>query len=175
VCSVIGDQLYFPFTAYSGIAPNGHRGMYTGASIGMATLRRDGFASMEAGAQKGGLTTRTVAFNGKHLFVNVVCPQGELRVAVLDESGQAIQGYSEEDCEAIRVDKTLQQVRWKGIEDLGIARGKPVKFRFSLTNGKLYSFWVSTDEFGASRGYVGAGGPGFSGVVDTVGSKLAKP
>jgi hypothetical protein len=175
VCSVIGDLLYFPFTAYSGIAPNGTRGMYCGASIGLATLRRDGFASMEAEAQKGVLTTRAVAFNGKHLFVNADCPEGELRVAVLDENGQVIQGYGEESCEALHVDKTLQQVRWKGVDDLGIARGKPVKFRFSLTNGKLYSFWVSADEFGASRGYVGAGGPGFPGVVDTVGGKNTKP
>jgi hypothetical protein len=50
------------------------------------------------------------------------------------------------------------------------SKGKPVKFRFYLTNGKLYSFWVSPNKYGASHGYVSAGGPGFTGLVDTVGS-----
>ena len=58
---------------------------------------------------------------------------------------------------------------WKGVDDLSSVRGKVVKFRFHLTNGKLYSFWVSLDQSGASQGYVGAGGPGFTGVVDNKG------
>src|SRR5690606_11378476 len=41
VCLVKADSLYFPYTGYSGLASDGFRGMYTGASIGMATLRRD--------------------------------------------------------------------------------------------------------------------------------------
>jgi hypothetical protein len=46
---------------------------------------------------------------------------------------------------------------------------KTVRFRFFLTNGKLYSFWVSNKESGASNGYVAAGGPGFNGLTDTMG------
>ena len=33
--------------AFSGIAPDGSRGIYHVASVGMTTLRRDGFASMD--------------------------------------------------------------------------------------------------------------------------------
>ena len=58
----------------SGIAPDGRRGMYTGGSIGLATLRRDGFASMHGA---GTLTTRPVRFKGDNLFVNF---EGRLRV-----------------------------------------------------------------------------------------------
>lgn len=170
VMAVVNDQLVFPYCAYSGFAPNGVRGMYTGASIGLATLRRDGFASMDAGATKGTLETRPLAFNGRYLFVNVNAPQGELRVEVLDEAGQVIAPFSAENCEPITADKTLAQVRWKGAPDLGAIRGKAVKFRFHLTNGQLYAFWVSQKENGASNGYLGAGGPGFPGVVDTVGN-----
>jgi hypothetical protein len=36
--------------------------------------------------------------------------------------------------------------------------GRPGKFRFYLTAGSLYSFWVA-DEYGASHGYVAAGDP----------------
>ena len=65
-----------------------------------------------------------------------------------------------------------QIVRWKKGEDLSSLTGKPVKFRFYLTNGQLYSFWVSPDLTGASDGYVAAGGPGFSTAMDTVGSNV---
>src|SRR5947199_97809 len=42
------------------------------------------------------------------------------------------------------------------------AAGKPIKFRFHLKNAKLYAFWVSGQESGASQGYVAAGGPGLT-------------
>jgi hypothetical protein len=38
-----------------------------------------------------------------------------------------------------------------------------------VTNGSLYSFWVTPNAAGASFGYVAAGGPGFSGPVDNAG------
>lgn len=169
VCLVMGDKLWFPYTGYSGVSPNGSRGMYVGASIGMATLRRDGFASMEAGATPGSLTTRPVTFKGKRLFVNVDCPEGTLQVEVLDEKGKAIRGFSQKNCVPIRVNSTIQAVQWKGGSDLTSLAGKPVRFRFYLTQGSLYAFWVSRDASGASGGYVGAGGPGLPGVMDTVG------
>jgi hypothetical protein len=170
VCLVVGDELYFPYCAYSGIAPDGkHRGMYTGASVGMAVLRRDGFASMDAKDRTGTLTTRSVKFNGSRLFVNAAPAGGELRVEVLDEQGRVVPGFSREDCTPVSEDRTLQAVAWKGGADLSALRGRPVAFRFHLTKGSLYAFWVSPDESGSSRGYVAAGGPGYNGVVDNVG------
>jgi hypothetical protein len=44
-----------------------------------------------------------------------------------------------------------------------------VCFRFHLSNGELYAFWVSPEESGANHGYVAAGGPGLTGPKDTVG------
>jgi hypothetical protein len=169
VCLVVGDQLYFPFTAYSGTAPDGHRGMYTGASVGMAVLRRDGFASMDAKNTVGTLTTRPVQFDGRRLFVNAATAGGELRVEVLDDKGNVIPGFSKAESTAVSDDRTLAPVTWKGSE-LGALRGRTVKFRFHVARGSLYAFWVSPDESGASRGYVAAGGPGYDGVVDTVGA-----
>ena len=58
---------------------------------------------------------------------------------------------------------------WKSGADLSSLRGKPVRFRFELTNGSLYAFWVSRDENGRSDGYVAGGGPGYTGIIDTVG------
>ena len=51
------------------------------AHTGLATLRLDGFASINAGAEEGRLLTRPLGFTGRHLHVNaVVAPDGELRV-----------------------------------------------------------------------------------------------
>jgi hypothetical protein len=171
VCLVMGDSLWFPYCGYAGIAPDGSRGMYTGASIGMATLRRDGFASMESTGKKGRLLTRPVVFSGKHLFVNINNPNGELKVEILDENGKNIKGFSEADCVPASANSTIHKISWKANADLASLAGKPVRFRFHMTNGKIYSFWVSPDESGASYGYVGAGGSGYNGVVDNKGLK----
>lgn len=165
VCLVSRDRLVFPYTGFSGVGRDGCQGMYHGASIGLAMLRRDGFASMDADAKTGTLTTRLLTFSGRYLFVNVDCPHGELRVEVLDEDGRGIVPFSAGNCEVISTDQTLKPVNWKG-GDLSTLAGKPVKFRFHLIRGSFYAFWVSPDESGVSRGYVAAGGPDYQGVVD---------
>ena len=104
-----------------------------------------------------------------HLFVNVDCPKGELKAEVLDKDGKVIEPFTFKNCEPVSSDKTLVQVKWQHTEDLADLAGKPVRFRFHLRNGSLYAFWVSPDKSGASHGYVGAGGPGFTGPTDTVG------
>ena len=159
-CLVVGDQLYFYCS-----------GRGNGNVTALAMLRRDGFSSMDAGKDEGILTTRSVRFRGKHCFVNVDDPRGELRTEVLDRDGKVIAPFSRGNCTPIvSADRTSQQVQWKGAVDLAALSGQTVRFRFHLTNGKLYAFWVSPEATGASHGYVAAGGPGFTGLTDTVGS-----
>jgi hypothetical protein len=140
--------------------------MSAGASTGLATLRRDGFASMEAGMDEGILITRSVTFSGKYLFVNIDNPQGELRVELLDENENVIKPFSAEGCRVVRADSTRYRVTWNGEKDFASVAGRPVRFRFLLRAGKLYSFWVSPSASGASRGFVAAGGPGLAGAKD---------
>jgi len=139
------------------------------STTGLATLRRDGFASMDAAGKEGTLTTRLMRFSGEHLFVNAATKGGELRVEVLDERDRVIVPYTRKNSVALRSDETIAEMRWKSRRDLSSLVGKPVKFRFYLKNGGLYSFWVTSSEDGASHGYVAAGGPGFTGPTDTVG------
>lgn len=166
---VLGEKLVFPYTGYSGIGPDDSRGIYHGGSIGLAFLRRDGFASMDAGPNGGTLTTRPVTFNGTHLFVNAKVPEGAVRAEVLDQSGQPIEPFTLANSLPLTGDSTLAPMVWQGGSDLASLRGKPVRFRFELAGGSLYAFWVSRDDTGRSDGYLGAGGPGYDGVVDTAG------
>ena len=163
-CAIVGDQLYFYCKGSEGVPGTKATGR---AHVGLAVLRRDGFTSMNAGAEAGTLTTRPVTFKGKFLFVNANCPQGELRAEVLDEAGQPIKPFTRDKCRPVKLDSTKQMVRWQGGSDLGKLAGKPVRFRLHLRQGELYAFWVSPSERGASHGYVAAGGPGFTGPADT--------
>lgn len=165
-CLIVKDKLHFYFGAFSGLSPKFGEHMYAGGSTGLATLRRDGFASMDAGDSGGELVTRLLQFVGKYLFVNVDAAIGELRIEILDEAGAVIPSYSFERCVPITSDSTSRLVRWKGGFDLSSLFGKSVSICFHLTRGSFYSFWLSDDITGASGGYVGAGGPGFSGPID---------
>lgn len=162
----VGDRLFFYYNAFSGEGPGGPD-IYAGCSTGIAFLRRDGFASMDADAEEGMLTTRKVRFRGHHLFVNVDNPAGELRAEALDGDGMVIAPFTRANCEPVRRDSTVQRVRWKGAADLSRLSGRDVRFRFYLKQGRLYSFWVSPDSAGHSYGYLAAGGPGMRGPVDS--------
>jgi hypothetical protein len=173
-CLIVGDRLYFYVSGRHGVPGTTDPGV---CSTGLATLRRDGFVSMddsddsrgvslvEATLPRGALITRPVTFSGRFLFVNARVT-GELRVEVLDREGRTIEGFGSARCAPISGDGTRLAVSWQGVHDLSVLAGRPVRFRFSLRNGELYAFWVSPSASGASRGYVAAGGPGFSDPAD---------
>ena len=177
VCLVVGDELWFYYGAFSGqgsvLKPGEFGGdyeqdnaMYAGGHTGLATLRRDGFASMHANSLGGVLATRLVTFSGSHLFVNLDAPRGELRAEILDERGDVIQPFSLDNCRSLAADATRTRLAWHGAQDLSSLAGCPVQFRFHLHDGHLYSFWVSDSPSGASGGYLAAGGPGLPGPLD---------
>ena len=169
VCLVVGDLLYFYYAAWSGESPKlrgsmigshaASNAMYAGGSTGLATLRRDGFASMEAGPEGGVLTTRPVTFTGRRLFVNADTSRGALRVEVLDRRGEVVAPFSVGQCVPVSADGTAQRVGWTDGGDLSALRGTPVRFRFHVTSGSLYAFWVSRNTMGYSNGYSAAGAP----------------
>jgi hypothetical protein len=177
ICAVVGDKLYFYHSGCRGdmdgaIGKNGKingGSMYDPNCIGVSTLRRDGFASLDAGASTGQVTTRLLTLSGQRLFVNVDCPQGELKAEVIGEDGKAVEPFTLANCVPVTADKTLAPVSWKGAADLSAVAGKPVRLRFTLRRGSLYAFWVSRDATGRSDGYVAGGGPGYTGATDTVG------
>src|SRR4029077_373552 len=74
-CLVGGEELYF---YHSGRAGSPGKGLTpdTGGSTVVAILRRDGFASLDAGPEGESVTTRPVRFAGKHLFVNAAVASG---------------------------------------------------------------------------------------------------
>lgn len=171
VCLVNGDRLHFYVSGRKGVPGTQLPGV---SSTGLATLRRDGFASVTDTwpggvarqiVQEPGLLTRPLVFSGAHFFVNADCA-GDLRVAVVDRDGRAIEPFTAERCVPVRTNGTRQRVTWSDGATLAKLAGHPVRLRFLLNNSRLYSFWVSPSPAGESRGYVGAGGPGYRSTYD---------
>jgi hypothetical protein len=174
-CLIVGDKLHFYVSGRQGVAGSDDPGV---CSTGLALLRRDGFTSMDwlpyeakvmrrgAKANGGSLVTRPVRFSGGYLFVNADTRQGELTVEVLDQQGRVLPGFGKAQCTPVRGDGTRLPVSWSSGSTLASLAGEAVRFRFSMSVGRLYAFWVSRWPSGESGGYVAAGGPGFRGPSD---------
>lgn len=156
ICTVVGDEIWFFYSAFSGESPVFGTHKYSGGAMGIAKLRRDGFAAMKPQDEKGELTTEILKYQGEYVFVNADCPKGELAVEVLDEGGNVIPGYSAADCVTMAQDRTKYRIRWKTRDFLDLP-GDKIRLRFILKNGKLYSFWITDSAEGKSHGYLAAG------------------
>src|SRR5208283_2846486 len=69
-----------------------------GGGIGLATLRVDGFASLNANYEGGKVTTALFITGGKDLHVNAKADVGQLQAEVLDEQSFPIPGFTRDDC-----------------------------------------------------------------------------
>jgi len=114
------------------------------AAIGLATLRKDGFASLDA-AGAGTVTTKKLTGLTGSLRINyAVHDDGWLRVELLDEHGRIVPGYRREDCVPLVGDSIDQVVAWQSGDDLPLD-AQPLRLRFVLNDASLYSFGVGGD------------------------------
>ena len=107
----------------------------TGA-VGLATLRLDGFASVNASFDGGTLTTVPLALTTDELTVNVKADFGRVLVELLDEEDKPLAGYAKEDAIPIEENSVVAPVGWKAAP----LRKRAVKIRFHLVNARLYAY-----------------------------------
>ncbi len=157
---VYDDELRIYYAGFSGLGPDKNGEMvydgHAGGALGIASLRRDGFASMDG---SGEMTTKllTVTKDVKYLFVNVNAKSGNLRAEILDADGNCLDGYSANECVPITEDTCRVKITWNGASDLSFLQGKGFRIRFVQENAEFYSFWLSNDEKGCSNGAMAAG------------------
>lgn len=167
ICTIQDDRLVFYYSAFAGdsdmIDPNyeERNGMYSNGSIGVAFLRRDGFASMSG---KGELITRKLKFDGEYFFINAA--SRNLRAKITDENGVTISGFEAENCIPFNGDSCKQLMKWKTKGSLSELKGKIIKIRFIQDDGDLYAFWISKSPKGESGGYLAGGEKGKHGLCD---------
>jgi hypothetical protein len=114
-------------------------------SIGLAKLRLDGFASIDANYSGGSITTTLYRLTAGELHVNAKSDYGSVSAELLDAAYQPLAGFSIEACVAVAADSTSAPIRWRGADgDHPLARVKqPVRIRFHLRNARLYAYWAN--------------------------------
>ena len=165
ICTVSDDKLTFYFTGFYGNPGNDNKmAMYEQGATGIAFLRRDGFASMDA-REYGELLTRKLTFTGKHLFINASAPDGSIKAEILDENGNIFDGFSAKESIPVSGDHTKVELKWQK-NTLAALANRIIRIRFIMHKASLYSFWTSMDARGASGGFVAGGGPDYKGPQD---------
>ena len=134
----MGDELWFYYSGRS-IDHAGRPAMPGTGSIGLGTLRLDGFVSLDAGEKGGTVLTRPLTLGRGKLFVNADADGGEITAEIVDAAGKPIAPFAVTNCQPVTDDSVRQRMTWQG------ARALPkgtVRLRFRLKSAKLYAFWV---------------------------------
>ncbi len=134
---IVGDELLIFFNAFSRSpdkpCPFGAR------TIGVAKLRRDGFAGLTAADSDtpGTLTTRPITVKGDALQINVEQRgKGEVKVALLDEAGKIIPGFGFDESNPITQDAVRAQVNWKNAFVRSL-NNRQLRVRVSISGGAV--------------------------------------
>jgi hypothetical protein len=136
----IGDQLCF---YYGGVSGRHNQFYQSKLGIGLATLRLDGFCSMQAGADEGWLISRRERFETPHVTINAkTATDGFVVAEILDKNNRPLPGFSRDDCVAFRGDNLRHALQWRTGSLPESARTTEKKLRFYLKNADLYSYLV---------------------------------
>jgi len=105
------------------------------------SIRLDGFVSLNAPYSGGSAITKPILFNGTKLAVNYsTSAAGSLRVELQDPDGKPIPGYELDSSDEHFGDSTERTISWKNGSDVAPLSGKPIRIRFELKDGDLYSY-----------------------------------
>ena len=120
-------------------------GCGAGFGLGLATLRKDGYAGLFANRYRTGvLITRPLISTGTQLGVNARCaPGGSLRVEITDRFDRVAEPCSRDNCDPISGDQVAQIVTWLGSPKIPAGRDQGMfwrKVKFYLQNAELFSF-----------------------------------
>lgn len=104
------------------------------------TVRKQGFASLHAGAAGGEFTTPPITFAGRKLQLNyATSATGSVRIEIQDEHGRPLPGFALASMPELFGDEFDAVAAWKTGSDLGALRGKTIRLRIRLQDADLYA------------------------------------
>ena len=106
--------------------------------IGLATMRLDGWCSLDAGYGGGTVLTEPGVLQSGDLWVNAKADRGQVVVEVLDEAGQRLPGSRPS--APLAADGVRLPVTWPDGGAPTWSGDRPVRLRFRLENARLYSW-----------------------------------
>jgi len=132
----VGDEWWMYYTATRGR----HKEFDPGPGIGLARLRKEGFASLRSPPGGGFVVTKTLLSPGGILRVNADAAKGELRVRLTDYGRAPLPGF---ESRPITGDGVRQEVCWD-CGSAAIPAGGPLRLEFEMKGiVDLYSFCLS--------------------------------
>lgn len=148
---VLNDKLYFyygafdrPHDAYEGIT----------GSVGLATLRLDGFCSMQAEDKEGWFISRREVFKTPKVAVNAKTAQnGYVTAEIYDRNNNVVKGFSRTDCVPFTGDSVHGVIEWKTKSFPSDFTTKDKKIKFYLQNAEMYSYLPSDVDKEQDEGY----------------------
>jgi hypothetical protein len=136
---VMGDELWFFYSGWDQVHED-----YTGlrAAAGLATLRLDGFCSMQAGDKEGWLISRREVFNTPKVTINAKCaPGGYVTAELVDRWNNVIPGFEKTYCNAFTGDSVHGELTWaKHPTFPPELTDKDRKVKFYIKDADLYSY-----------------------------------
>jgi hypothetical protein len=135
---LVGDKLFFYYAGYD----TDHEDYANiKGSIGLATLRLDGFCSMQASDKEGWLISRREVFNTPKVTINAVCKTGGYVTAELvDRNHNVIKGFSRAECIPFKGDSVRGELTWKTAKFPSGWIDKDKKVKFYIKDADLYSY-----------------------------------
>ena len=139
---VRGDTLYLYYGGVEG--PHTGRKFKTverkhASAIGLATLRRDGFVSLDAGDEAGHFLSKPLEELGPTLRLNARCRAGGwIRAGLADDTGRPLEGYATGRFGGDSTDAALPFPR-----DTAALKGKEVRLRVDMRQASLFSYWFA--------------------------------
>jgi len=138
---IAGDELRLYYGAWR---KEHSAGATNDGAIGLASLRLDGFVSLEPKNGSGGLVvTRPFKLAGGSLQVNADARKGRLLVEVLDRAGKPVDGLGAATCRPVSTDRLRHEIRWSGTTRLEDLKGEIIRLRFRLSGkAALFAFAI---------------------------------
>ena len=128
--------------------------------VGLATFKRDRFASLETGDFHSGpgdehrtsparcrMVTKAFTVRHSRLFLNAATwEKGSIRVEALTRDWQPIPGFTEPQALGVQGDALDHPVRWKDNIDVSKLVGKEIRIKFYMTRARMYAMSLTDEE-----------------------------
>ena len=138
---VVGDHMLVPYvgraTAHAGVREPMRPPR---CSLGLLTFGRDRWAALTVGQDGGEFVTEPAPVTGDQLVLNVDAEFGDVRVAVLDEFGGPINGFSHAHATPIVSDALDVPVRWQTHGSVASLYGRTVRLYVKASRASVYAY-----------------------------------
>lgn len=127
---------------YTGSSWEEGKALDSRSAVGILHLDTDRFTEQHADKEGGWLLTREFLLEGDSLEINCRA-KGYVKAELAEYPGQAVPGFSLEECDKITGDHLSRVVTWRGGQrDLSGLRGRLVYVRFNMKDAGIWSFTV---------------------------------